>query len=701
MADITSTIAIRVLDAFTGPLRQFQDGLRGIEARSRDVEAVGKRLKASMAFAADLNQAAEAMGRFSSYVTGPMSGAVEEFRSFEKAMSNVAALSDQMKGSAGYEVLKQQALDLGAATAFSAQQVAEAQGIYAQAGRTVEQIIAMTPVTLAAAQANTMSIADTAAIVGHTMTQMGMQASDAGRAVDVLTASAAASDMTLRDMGTALAYVGPVAHQAGMSLELTSAFLGKLKDAGLEASSTGVGMRAVLTRLLDPSREASRALGQLGFTTRQVRDLQRAVASGHPEQALARIGAAAEKLPNERRMKLMSQIFGMEAQTAASVAIQASMDTSTEGVTAKADALLKHAAGTNERMANIMTDNLDGAMERASGAVSGLKTSVGEVLAPTVHAGASAVEGLAGAMQKFVTTNPRFSKATLEVVAGLGGISAGLSGVLTTMSAFTSASAYAQKAFATLSGSMLGRFGLVGAAAAAGVALGTWAENAFNLSDKISKLLGRGSGADSPATAGTRGGGEGALSDPQAQHMAGGWILHSGTGHVIRRGRTDAMPDSVRRAVKMGASRTSVYELNAMIDKQRRQAAAPRIPANYAGMFPEDSYESMMRRLRTPRMQRMAEENILSPTVGTVNSRTVDESLGLFTTGPQGTLPAAPTDYTAPPPQLGKNAIVEATKDQTQTLVKALKENEDAMRDVAAILRDRGPMPRNMLERYR
>lgn len=697
MADITSTIAIRVLDAFTGPLRQFQEGLRGIEQRSRDVEAVGKRVKAAMSFAADLNQAAEAMGRFSGYVTGPLVGAVGEFRSFEKAMSNVAALSDQMKGSAGYETLKQQALDLGAATAFSAQQVAEAQAIYAQAGRTVEQIVAMTPVTLAAAQANNLSIAETASIVGHTMTQMGMSAADAGRAVDVLTASAAASDMTLQDMGTALAYVGPVAHQAGMSLELTSAFLGKMKDAGLEASSAGVGLRAVLTRLLDPSREASRALGQLGFTTRQIRDLQKQVASGHPEAALARIGAAAEKLPNERRMKLMSQIFGMEAQTAASVAIQASMDTSTEGLTAKADALVRNAAGTNERMARIMTDNLDGAMERAGGAVSGLKTSVGEVLAPTVKAGAEAVEGLAGALQKFVTTNPRFSKATLELVGGLGAVSAGMQGVLTTMSAFTSGAAYVQKAFATLSGSMIGQFGLVGAAAAAGIALGTWAENAFNLSDKISKLLGRGSGADSPATQGTRGGGEN-LTDPQAQHMAGGWIIHSGTGHVIRRGRNEAMPESVRRAVRMGASRTSIYELNAMIDKQRRQAAAPAIPAGYKGMFPEDPYEAALKRLHTPRMQRMAEEDLLSPRIADVTATST--APGAFTIGPVGALPP-PLEGPTPAPQLGKNAVVEATKDQTQALLKALQAQEDAMKDVAAILRDRGAPPRNFVERFR
>lgn len=683
MADLTTNIAIRVLDAFTGPLRQFQEGLRAVEARARDVEASGKRVKAAMAFAADLNQAAEAMGRFSGYVIGPLKDSVQEFAGFEKAMSNVSALSDQMKGSPGFELLKQQALDLGAATAFSAQQVAEAQGIYAQAGRSVQQIVAMTPVTLAAAQANNLAIAETASIVGHTMTQMGMGADEATRAVDVLTAAAAASDMSLSDMGTALAYVGPVAHQAGMSLELTSAFLGKMKDAGLEASSAGVGLRAVLTRLLDPSREASRALAQLGFNTKQVKELQKQVASGHPEDALKRIGEAANKLPNERRMKLMSKIFGMEAQTAASVAIQASMDVSKEGLTARAEKLIKESAGTNERMAKIMTDNLDGAMERAGGAVSGLKTAVGEALAPAVAAGAGGVEKLAGAMQQFIATNPRFSKATLELVGGLGATAAGMQGLLTTMSAMTSAGAYLDGSFSKLSQSMVGRLGLVGAAAAMGYALGTWAENAFSISDKLSKALGRPSAGESAAASGTRGGGP-ALTDPQAQIKAGGWVIHSGTGRVIKRGRDSAMPKSVREAIRMGASSGSITELNAMIDKQRRQAAAPLVPQGYGGMFPAGAPTG-------PMLEQQAGESLLSPRVGLPTLGMVGRGKGSLA-DVLGEAPAALPEA----PSLGKNAVVQATEDQTAALQKALEANETAQKNVYNLLRDRLPAPTSM-----
>jgi TP901 family phage tail tape measure protein len=553
MADLQTNIAIRILDAFTGPLRKFQDELGSTEERA-------KKIKSSMAYAADLNQAAEAMGRFSASILGPMKGAVDEFRGFEKSMSAVSALSGEMRGTANFEALKKQALDLGAATAFSAEEAADAMAVYAQAGRTTEQILAMTPVTLDAAKANNMGLAETAAIVGHTMTQMGMQASEATRAVDVLSFAAASSDMTLQDMGTALAYVGPVAHQAGMSLETTAAFLGKLKDAGLEASSAGVGMRAVLTRLLDPSREATRALGQLGFNTRQVRDLQKQVASGHPEEALARIGKAAEKLPNERRMKLMSQIFGMEAQTAATVAIQASMDVSADGLRARADKILRESAGTNERMAKIMTDNLDGALERAGGAISGLKTQVGEVLAPSLKEGAEMVEGFAGKLQGFVTQYPRFSKASLELVGGLGLTAAGMQGLLTTVSAYESANAMLLKSYDKLTGSLTGRMGLVGAAAAAGYAIGSWADDVFQISKRLNDLFAP-LGVDTTDK-------QGVGPANEAKGYAGGWEYNKETGEVTKVG-TGRPPADIARALATAPDAKTPEEISAIIRMQR------------------------------------------------------------------------------------------------------------------------------------
>lgn len=546
MADqIQTNILIRVLDAFTAPLKVLKGGIE-------DVSEVSARAEKRFQLAANLNQAAQAAGSLSSMIRAPLEDAVNEFRGFEKQMSEVQALADLQAGDSGLAKLKDQALELGAATAYSAQEAAAAQAQYAQAGRSVNEILQITPMTLAAAKANGTGLAETAAIIGHTMSGMGIATSDTARVVDVLTAATAASDLKLDQLGQALAYVAPVARQSGMSLEMTAAFIGKLKDAGLEASSAGTGLRAVISRLLDPSKEATKAFAQLGLKAPALKELQRAVATGHLDEALRKIGTAADKLPNEKRMALLSQIFGLEASSAANIAITASMDVTEKGLGALNDKL-HQVDGTANRLAGVMGDNLDGDIERATGAISGLKTAVGEALAPAVSSAMGSVEGLAGTMTTWVGKHPEATKATLELVAGLGGLAAGLRGILLGMSAYQSALGAMDKTYAALSKSMLGSVGLVFAAGAAGVAVGTWARETFDLDNQISELLGRPRGGELNQT--------GSIDEGTRMVLRGGWELDRKTGQVLKEGTAETAPKAVQRAREAGAwSRRTINE---------------------------------------------------------------------------------------------------------------------------------------------
>jgi TP901 family phage tail tape measure protein len=556
MADTLDTnILIKIIDAFTAPLRKLGSGLD-------DAKAHADKLQKAFQLAGDLNQAAEAAGRFGNMIRGPLESSVKEFIGFEQVMSKVAALSGEI-GSEGFEKMRVQALELGAATSYSSQEAAEAMAQYAQAGRSVNEILAVTPLTLAAAKANGTGLAETAAIIGHTMSGMGIATSETARVVDVLTAAAAASDMNLGDMGTALAYVGPVARQAGMSLELTAAMLGKMKDAGLEASATGTGLRAVLSRLLDPSHEATKAFGKLGIKNKELAALQKEVASGHPELALRRIGEAAEKLPNEQRMKLMAQIFGMEASTAANVAISVSMDSSTKGLGALNDSL-HHVDGTAKRLAGVMEDNLGGSIERAGGAISGLKTKIGEVLKPTVQSAAGSIEALAGSFAEMAKEYPIATRGALELVSGLGALALGMKAMLLTASMSVSTIASLSKAFTVMSASLGGSIALVAGAGVAGYAVGSWIEGLLGLADKLSWLAGRGA----PTTQEKPGMGDQA---GKPVNLAGGWIMNPETGGIMRRGSVSTTPKSVRDAYAAGAKNDQ--QANAFIRRKRELAA--------------------------------------------------------------------------------------------------------------------------------
>ena len=69
------------------------------------------------------------------------------------------------------------------------------------------------------------------------------------------------SNTNVRQLGEAFTYVAPIATGLGFSFEETSAAIGLVSDAGIQASSAGTGLRAVLTQLITESDD-------LGISTR-------------------------------------------------------------------------------------------------------------------------------------------------------------------------------------------------------------------------------------------------------------------------------------------------------------------------------------------------------------------------------------------------------------------------------------------------
>ena len=85
----------------------------------------------------------------------------------------------------------------------------------------------------------------------------------------VTNAMAYAAYMTATDfkgMGEAMSYVSASAHQAGQSVEVTTAAVGELSNAGIEGTRAGTGMRKMLNSLLSPTRGATEALKKYGMS---------------------------------------------------------------------------------------------------------------------------------------------------------------------------------------------------------------------------------------------------------------------------------------------------------------------------------------------------------------------------------------------------------------------------------------------------
>ena len=126
MSDKDLTVWLRLRDDATSQLRKILPSLKRIGA------AIGLAAAAGVALS------------------------VKSFIDFKTALNNVQAVS-QATG-AEMERFKQQALDMGAATKFSAQEAAEAQSFLAMAGLSVQQSLDALPGTLQLAAAGNLDL---------------------------------------------------------------------------------------------------------------------------------------------------------------------------------------------------------------------------------------------------------------------------------------------------------------------------------------------------------------------------------------------------------------------------------------------------------------------------------------------------------------------------------------------------------------
>ena len=181
------------------------------------------------------------------------------FVEFEFQMAQVGAISGAT--AVELQMLTDTAKELGATTAFTAGEVAGLQKELAKLGFKPEEIEGMTAATLDLAYAFGNDLAETGATVGVVLNSYSLDASEAGRVTDVLATAFSKSALDLQKFNTAFPKVGAISAQLGFSLEGTTAILGKLSDAGLEASTAGTSLKSVFLKLADSNSALSQKLG--------------------------------------------------------------------------------------------------------------------------------------------------------------------------------------------------------------------------------------------------------------------------------------------------------------------------------------------------------------------------------------------------------------------------------------------------------
>ena len=156
---------------------------------------------------------------------------------------------------------------------FSQKEVADQYTELVKRGYSANQSIGSMKSMLEAARASGDDYADVVKNVSSTVDAFGLRTNNTAKMIErtrrVTNSMAYAADMTATDfrgMGEAMSYVSASAHQAGQSVEVTTAAVGELSNAGIEGTRAGTGMRKVLNSLLAPTKGATAALQKYGMS---------------------------------------------------------------------------------------------------------------------------------------------------------------------------------------------------------------------------------------------------------------------------------------------------------------------------------------------------------------------------------------------------------------------------------------------------
>lgn len=277
MANLTSILTVRLIDAVTAPARAAARSITGIGQAVDQTNA--RRLAIGGAVSTMVNDVSKATRRLQKNFHNMTSGlsmpagfltffgarAVYDFEKTSNALQAVTDTTDEQR-----KTIQNYAKELN--EIFPATNAEIMKGAYelGRAGFKYEQIMGSLKGMLNLALAGDIAIKESSDIATNILTAMRLpmktveQASESiTRVNDALAYSASNSNTDVRMMGETFKYVGPIAAAAGMSIEQVAAASMVMARNGIRASEAGVAMRSALVRMVRPTKPMLQALGRL------------------------------------------------------------------------------------------------------------------------------------------------------------------------------------------------------------------------------------------------------------------------------------------------------------------------------------------------------------------------------------------------------------------------------------------------------
>ena len=279
---------------------------------------------------------------------------VKTYMDFEAQMKKVQAISGASV--ADFEALTAKAKEMGAATQFSATESAQALEYMAMAGWKTDDMLGGISGIMDLAAASGEDLGRVSDIVTDALTAFGLQASDSAHFADVLAQASSNSNTNVSMMGMTFKYVAPIAGALKYSIEDVGTAVGLMASVGIKGEQAGTSLRAMMTRLVDPPKEAGSAMDRLGITVKNADGTMKPF-----RQTMKDLRSTFAGLTDAEKAEAASAIAGQEAMSGFLAIVNAS-----EADFDKLTASIDNAEGAAGNMAKTVNDNLKGDLKSLS-----------------------------------------------------------------------------------------------------------------------------------------------------------------------------------------------------------------------------------------------------------------------------------------------------------------------------------------------
>lgn len=246
-------------------------------------------------------------------VGGFAAASVNTGMAFDSSMSQVAAtmgysvaeLNDATsEASQNFNQLREFAQEMGANTAFSASEAADALNYMALAGYDAEKSMTMLPNVLNLAAAGGIDLAAASDMVTDAQSALGLSMGETADLVDKMAAASSKSNTSVQQLGDAILTVGGTAKNlSGGTTELSMA-LGVLADNGIKGAEGGTALRNMILSLSAPTDKAAAQLEALGVNAFDAEGNLRPL-----NETFGDLNGALSSLTQEEQTQALNEIF--------------------------------------------------------------------------------------------------------------------------------------------------------------------------------------------------------------------------------------------------------------------------------------------------------------------------------------------------------------------------------------------------------